>query len=176
MYILFHVHTGQHCRLNDILAEENPQVIHPSHSPKRLWGKRPVGTFRQASSTDPIYPVPSNPHPHPYPIVPESISGMTSAVLGGSVSLCISLVFGGKSYSQAVSQYIAKSARSVSAWKSIRALLSQEHPAFTRPSSHNTPLEHLRQLNNTPASISIASTLSVCPQAMRPKRHLYLRC
>ncbi|KAL0093138.1 hypothetical protein F4703DRAFT_1923708 [Phycomyces blakesleeanus] len=103
----------------------------------------------------------------------------TSAIVGGSVSLCISLVFGsGKSYSQVLSQYIIKSARSVATWKSIRALLSQEQfPAFTRPSSHNTPLEHLRQLNNTPASISIVNTLSICPQAsIRPKKHLYLRC
>ncbi|KAL1930191.1 hypothetical protein VTP01DRAFT_1345 [Rhizomucor pusillus] len=95
------------------------------------------------------------------------------AFMGGAVGVCIGLAVGttslfgrpsgsssssSRTYATTVSKYMASSVLSIAAWMSLRGLLFREpFPALLYQSgaSHaNRPLEHLRLMNNAPASIS----------------------
>ncbi|KAG0174128.1 hypothetical protein DFQ28_002748 [Apophysomyces sp. BC1034] len=92
------------------------------------------------------------------------------AFVGGTVGLCVGIAFGtaigygGRSYVQTISRYMARSAVSVAAWMSLRGFIpSQERfPTllYQSAAAHaNTPLQHLRLLNNAPGSISMTAPL-----------------
>ncbi|KAI9496401.1 hypothetical protein BDB00DRAFT_869343 [Zychaea mexicana] len=89
--------------------------------------------------------------------------------VGGSVGLCVGLAIGAtslfghsssRSAGPTLSHYMASSVVSVAAWMSLRGLLLQPRERFpallyqTGAVNANTPLEHLRLLNNAPDSIS----------------------
>ncbi|KAG2226924.1 hypothetical protein INT45_010203, partial [Circinella minor] len=88
--------------------------------------------------------------------------------VGGSVGLCVGLAIGATSLlghsinrttAPTLSHYMASSVVSVAAWMSLRGLLlpKDRFPALlyqTDVINANTPLEHLRLLNNAPGSIS----------------------
>ncbi|KAI8374236.1 uncharacterized protein BYT42DRAFT_396148 [Radiomyces spectabilis] len=95
------------------------------------------------------------------------------AFFGGTVGLCMGIAIGSanllgfssRPYVQTVSRYMASSFVSVAAWLSIRGLMSRERfPSLLYQSgaAHaNTPLEHLRLLNNAPASISLPRPMPI---------------
>ncbi|KAI9310452.1 hypothetical protein BX666DRAFT_2006228 [Dichotomocladium elegans] len=89
--------------------------------------------------------------------------------MSGSVGLCVGFAIGitslfGHATSRlaagpTLSHYMASSVVSVAAWMSLRGLLAprERFPAllFQSGAAHgNTPLEHLRLLNNAPESLS----------------------
>ncbi|KAI9244850.1 hypothetical protein BDA99DRAFT_528807 [Phascolomyces articulosus] len=102
--------------------------------------------------------------------------------VGGSVGLCVGLAIGAtslighstsRSAAPTLSHYMASSVVSVAAWMSLRGLLvpKDRFPALlyqTGAANANTPLEHLRLLNNAPGSIS--------NMYQTPKTFVHSRC